>query len=314
MREVGRSPDGAPIHAISLANAELSVEVLTLGAGIWDVRLKGHDRNLTRRPADVATYFEGGVYDGLTVGPVANRIGGAQAILDGKTHHFDRTEHNANSLHSGNTGVHLQLWEVIDREETSVTMALALPDGMGGFPGNRALQLRYEVVSFATLRMEATATTDAPTWMNLANHAYWNLDGTEIWAGHRLQIAADNVLSLDDRLIPTGAQVAVEGTALDFREYHEVQPAAPPLDYNFCLGDARDDLRDVLWLEGSTGVRLTLATTEPGVQVFDNRPSYSALALEAQGWPDALNNPDFPSIRLDPGETYRQVTEWRLSK
>lgn len=95
----------------------------------------------------------------------------------------------------------------------------------------------------------------------------------------------------------------------------------PSLDHNFCLSRARGTLRDVLWLTGRGGLTLTLATTEPGVQVYDGRDAirplrsrYEGLALEPQFWPDALSHPDFPSVLLAPGQAWQQQTRWRFSR
>lgn len=312
MRQIGQAPDGTPIHAIPLAAGALRAEVMTLGAGLWDVRIAGRDYNLTRRPDDIAAYLRAPTFDGVIVGPVANRIGGARAALDGTTHQFEANEHGANTLHSGSTGVHGMVWSIAERSARSVTLTLDLPDGLGGFPGNRTVRATYSVGGPARLRLEITGTTDAPTWMNPANHAYWNLDGGETWAGHSLRVAAGRLQALDPDLIPTGGLIDVAGTEMDFRQPRAPAPGAPPLDHNFCLADARRDIAEALWLTGASGLAMTLATTEPGVQVYDGRPGYGALAIEAQGWPDAPNHAHFPSIRLDPGETYRQITEWRF--
>ena len=77
----------------------------------------------------------------------------------------------------------------------------------------------------------------------------------------------------------------------------------------------------MLWLTGRGGLTLTLATTEPGVQVYDGRDAirplrgrYEGLALEPQFWPDALSHPHFPSILLAPGQAWQQQTRWRFSR
>jgi aldose 1-epimerase len=38
-----------------------------------------------------------------------------------------------------------------------------------------------------------------------------------------------------------------------------------------------------------------------------------AVALEPQQFPDAPNRPEFGSLRLDPGQTYRNIIIWRFS-
>ncbi len=149
------------------------------------------------------------------------------------------------------------------------------------------------------MRLELTATTDRPTWMNLAQHSYWNLDGSPHWQGHSLRIAAEHWLPVDDRLLPTGEMRPVAGE-MDFRRPRLLQPGAPALDHNFCLAPARRALTEVAEVTGAQGLRMRIATTEPGLQVYDGRgavrpggPVYEGLALEPQGWPDAPNRPAF---------------------
>lgn len=321
MTPFGTLPDGRNVHALMLAAGDLTVRLLTLGATLHDVRLAGIDRNLTLAGDDPADYAGPLLYFGALVGPVANRITGASAEIAGQRHHFEANQTGNITLHSASQGTHARIWEVADHGPAHATLTLTLPDGEGGFPGNRRITARFTVTAPATLRMEVTGDTDAPTWMNFANHAYWNLDGTATWAGHTLRIAADRFTIVDDKLLPTGEARDVSGTGFDLRAGRVMVPGqGPDIDHNFCLSDARTALRDVLWLTGTSGVAMTLATTEPGVQVYDAartaRPGqalHEGFAIEAQGWPDAPNQPDFPSIALLPGFPVTQITEWRLT-
>jgi aldose 1-epimerase len=135
-----------------------------------------------------------------------------------------------------------------------------------------------------------------------------------------LRIAAEAVLPTDADFIPTGEILPVAGTPYDFRSAHAITPRRPALDNCFCLSRTQQPLRPVLWLTGRSGLTMEVATTEPGVQVYDGRGAlrpgqgaYEGLAIETQGWPDAPNRPGFPAIRLAPGQVLRQVTEWRFS-
>jgi aldose 1-epimerase len=167
------------------------------------------------------------------------------------------------------------------------------------------------------LRLDVTGTTDTTTLMNFANHSYWNLDGTDHYDGHRLWIAADHYLPTTPDDYPTGEIIAVDGTDMDFRHARTVSGGAPAFDNNFCLSDTDEPLRDVLRLTGQSGVGMTLATTCPGIQVYDGRNAqrpgrgyYEGLAIEAQHWPDAPNNRHFPSIKVTPDKPYQQTTSW----
>ena len=123
----------------------------------------------------------------------------------------------------------------------------------------------------------------------------------------------------DDR--PTGEIAPVQGSAMDFRQPRTPTPGTPPLDHCFCLSRAQAPLRDVLVLQGSSGLQMTVATTEPGVQVYDGRAArrpghgaYEAIAIETQGWSDAPSYPAFPPITLRPGTPSVQITEWRFAR
>ena len=173
----------------------------------------------------------------------------------------------------------------------------------------------------ANLILTIKGETDAPTLMNFASHSYWNLDGTDTWDGHRLRIAADAYLPTTPDFAPTGDVVGVEGTAMDFRQPRGIGVNSPPFDNNFCLSEGPVPLRDVLWLTGQSGVGMTVATDQAGVQVYDGRgPArpghrcYEGLAIEAQGWPDAPTHAHFPSIRVTPDLPYRQTTQFRFHR
>lgn len=327
--QFGKLRDGRTVDAITLSAGDLSITILTYGAILNDVRLRGLPYGLTLGSPEITTYEHGPMnYFGATVGPVANRIAEAQAELDGEPLQFDANE-GPTMLHGGEHGLHTELWSIASLTATSLTLTLTLPHGKGGFPGKRLLTARYTVTAPATLTLELTATTDAPTLMNLANHSYWNLDGTPTTDGHRLQVFADRYLPVDARMTPTEI-TAVAGTGFDLREGRVLSPSdAQRYDHNFCLSDTRGAMKPAAVLRGTSGIEMRMDTTEPGLQVFDAAPigsgnfpghrgvpeiGFCGVALEAQGWPDAPNRPEFPSVRLDPNETYRQETRWQFSK
>lgn len=321
MTAFGTLPDGRSVRALTLRAGDLTATVLTLGAILQDVRLAGVAHGLTLGSDRLSDYLGTMAWFGSLVGPVANRIAGAQAELGGRTHRFAANQAGRHALHSGPASVCFKLWDLLDHGPTHATLALDLPDGEGGFPGNRRVTARYGVAPPGSLRLDITTTTDAPSWVNFTHHGYWNLDGTPCWQGHALRIAADHWLPVDDDLIPTGEIRPVFGTEMDFRSPRTPAPGAPALDHNFCFSQERRDLTDVLWLTGASGVTMALATTEPGVQVYDGRAAvrpgkaaYEGLAIEAQGWPDAMHHPRFPQILLGAGDSVTQTTVWRFSR
>ena len=316
----GISASGVEVKRVTLTSGALTASVITKGATLQSVRLDGVGHDLTLG-SDLLSDYEGKMrHHGSLVAPVVNRLRDGKAAIGGKAYEFERNQGGIHTLHCGAAGTQHKVWDIVAADAESVTLGLTLPDGEGNFPGTRRVEARFSVAG-AALRLEVTATTDALTLFNAANHSYWNMDGSENWAGHGLQIAAGQYLPTTETFAPTGEIADVTGTGMDFRRGRKITQADTALDHNFCLSGGRQGLRDVLWLTGASGLTMTVATTEAGIQVYDGRAAmrpgrgvYEGLAIEAQNWPDAPNHGGFPSIELKPGETYQQITEWRFSK
>jgi aldose 1-epimerase len=311
----GKTKGGQPVHRIRLQAGQLTVHVLTWGAVLHDVRLSGHDRSLVLNAPEFAAYEAGMKFHGSVIGPVVNRIRNARAPVLGQMHQFEANQDARHLLHSGTAGTQVKNWQVLRQDAQSLALRVALPAGEGGFPGDRIITALYRIDAPAQLTLSLTATTSEPTLMNLAGHSYWNLGPADDLAGHRLQVYADRMLPTDMQGIPTGEIRDVTGTPYDFRQPRKVIAGQPPLDHNFCLSDRRGPLQDAARLTGPGGLTLRMQTTEPGLQVYDARhpaspkfSPYGGMALEAQGWPDAPNQPGFPNILLHPHQTYEQVT------
>ncbi len=178
------------------------------------------------------------------------------------------------------------------------------------------------------------STTDRPTPANICQHSYFNLDGREDALGHDIMIAADHVLVLDDKQVPTGELRAVSGTPFDLRDMGPMKRfdggAQILFDHNFCLSPERTDKRSVALVRSiHSGVAMEVRTTEPGVQLYaafklpqipvpglDGRHygPFAGFCLETQVWPDAINHANFPNAVLRPGEVLRQDTDYVFSK
>ena len=314
---------------IRLDNGILSVGLLRLGATLQELRLAGCSRSLTLGSPDPEAYLPGGSleYFGAVVGPVANRIFDATTVLDDERLNFAATAAGGHCLHGGDAGLHAKLWEVLSASATEVVLVTTAADGEGGFPGNRRFTARFALAG-ASLTLSLQTETDAPTLVNLANHSYWNLGPGPDIHDHTLQVLADRVLETDENAMATGRVLPVTGTRFDFRAPRRLGPG-DVVDHNFCLADLRGPLRTACVLAGPDGITMTVETTEPGLQVYDARhlprpgvPGHdgraygprAGLAIEAQVWPDAPNHPDFPSVRLDPGEVRQQVTRFSFAR
>ena len=315
----GETARGETVHRVVLRAGDLSVALLSHGARIQDVRLRGVPLTLG---TDALAPYEGAMSSvGGLIAPVAGRISGARAPLDGRMVELEAKD--GVTLHSGSGGTHKKVWRLGDAAGGRAVFSTSLPHGEAGFPGERRVAATFAVEAPGTLTLSVEATTDRPTWMNVANHSYWRLGGEGV-ADHRLSVAADRYLPAGRDGLPTGAVEPASGP-FDLRGGRTLD-AAFEYDHAFCLADARRPLTPAARLEGPAA-RMEMATTEPSLQVYagwklrdygvpdhDGRPfaPWRGLALEAQGWPDAPNHEGWPSIRLGPDETYRQTTRWRF--
>jgi aldose 1-epimerase len=323
MERFGTTRTGAAVQAIGLRSGALTARVLTLGAILQDLRLAG--RPLTLGAPDIAAYDGGPMaYFGAVIGPLAGRTRDATAHLGNGTVSLDAGDH-PHALHSGTAGLHRAVWQVADAETDRVRLVTRAAAGEGGLPGTRRFAATYTLEPEA-LRLTLEAETDAPTLVNLTHHGYWHLGGPPGLDGHRLWIAADRYLPIDAATLPTGEVRPVAGTRFDLREGRMLGPD-DVLDHCFCLAARERAPTDVARLEAPDGTALVLATGAPGLQVFTGdgaatpgHPGHGGaayaprpgLALEPQGWPDASNHPDFPTVRLDPGTAWRREIAWRV--
>ena len=325
IEKFGVTASGRGVHRLTLQDGPLAARVITFGSALQDVRLEGLQHSLTVGSPDISAYEGPLGHCGTIMGPVANRIAGARARIDGIEYRFEKNFLNAHTLHGGGGAFHKRVWELVDHSERHATLVLVAPDGEGGFPGTRRIEARFETTG-RTLSLTLTATTDAPTILNLANHSYWRLGKAPTTGGHVLQVHADRYLPGDPgTTIPTGEIADVAGTRFDCRDGHTLRDGADGLlDTNFCLSDARQSLREVARLTGPDAM-MVMATTEPGLQAFDGHildypdrrtndgfapVPYCGLALEAQFWPNAPHEPRFPDITFYPDQNWRQVTTW----
>lgn len=344
----GRLAGGEEVELITLATeGGVSASIMTYGAGIQALRVPGRDGEL----ADVALghaildpYVEQPQFIGSTVGRVANRIAGGRFIFGGREYRVP-VNNGPNSLHGGERGFDKVNWKVLgteERDRASVTLGYVSPDGDQGYPGTLTVTATYALGPDDALTVEYRAATDAPTLVNLSNHAYWNLagEGAEEGAmGQLLTIFADEYLPTDDSSIPTGEFRAVAGTPFDFREPRvigaRVRDAADEqirigrgYDHNMVIArDVATEPRLVARVEHpASGRVMEMLSNQPGLQFYsgnflDGSSSGKcgrfyrmgdAIALEPQMFPDTPNRPEFGSLRLDPGQTYRNVITWRF--
>ena len=344
----GTMPDGRPFHLFRLhdddAASGITVRVTNLGATITG--LDAPDRADTY--ADVLLGFDdparylanNAAYFGATIGPSANRVAGGRVEINGTCYQLLQNE-GENNLHTDPAhGLHAQLWAALP-DARGVTMACAVPDGAYGLPGNRQFLVRYEVEG-SVMRVRYRVTTDAPTFVNLTNHAYFNLagEGSGSVLSHELALRAHAYTPADAAHIPTGEIAPVAGTPFDFTkprtlgaridEQNEQLAFGGGYDHNVCVDGYEPDAADVrtaaVLTDPASGRTLTLATTLPGLQVYTgnfvgeqnakNGHDYhgrESLALEPQFYPATPSHPGFPQPVCTPAHPYEAVNEYRFS-
>jgi aldose 1-epimerase len=346
--EYGRLPGGEAVEAITLSSPSgISVRILTYGAAIQSVIVPDRDGRMADVALGYATlegYLAGVEYFGCIVGRVANRIAGGRFTLDGRGYQVP-VNNGPNALHGGPRGFDKMNWERVETSDglaPSVTLRLVSPDGDQGFPATLETQATYRLDA-DQLMIEYIATTDRATVVNLSNHAYWNLAGegsAESAMGHLLSIPAEHFHPTDATAIPTGEFRPVAGTPFDFREPTPVGARVRDgedeqirfgrgYDHNWALARAPSAEPRLLARveEPRCGRVLEVLSNQPGLQFYSGNfldgtvrgksgklyRQGDAIVLEPQMPPDTPNRPEFGSIRLDPGEIYRNLIIFRFS-
>lgn len=337
----GTTADGRFVEAYTIRNGKgMEMVVLTYGGIIQSLRAPdrtGAFDDIVMGFDTLAEYEAHSPYFGSLIGRVGNRIAGGAFTLDGRTYTLARNN-GPNHLHGGVKGWDKLIWAADpfqDATGAGVLLTLTSPDGDEGYPGTVTAHVRYTLTPDNRLIVDYHATTDKPTIINLTQHSYFNLGGakTPDILGHELLINADRFTPVDATLIPTGVLAPVEGTPFDFRvptaigaridADHEQIAHGPGYDHNFVLTRAGDGLELAATVyEPVTGRTLEIRTTEPGLQFYAGNfldgsftgkggrayPRRSGFCLETQHFPDAPNQPAFPSIELRPDGEYRSQT------
>lgn len=292
---------------------------------------------------DVAGYVKNNPYFGSTVGRYGNRIGKAKFSLDGKEYTL-AANNGENSLHGGVKGFDKVVWdakEVKADNAVGVELKYLSKDMEEGFPGNLSVTVTYWLTNDNEFKLDYLATTDKATVVNLTHHSYFNLagEGSGDILGHELMMNADKYTPVDVGLIPTGELPAVEGTPMDFKKPTAVGARIDAdfeqlkfgkgYDHNWVLNQKKPGemtLAATVY-EPKSGRFMEVMTTEPGLQFYTGNfldgsiigksgKAYAfrnALCLETQHFPDSPNKPDFPSVVLQPGETYKTTTIYKFS-
>lgn len=347
--ELGKLADGRTVETITLANeAGVKARIISYGATLQSLEapdrtgaladiILGHD--------DLAGYVEKPNYFGVTVGRYANRIAGGRFALDGRSYQLP-LNNGVNSLHGGTLGFDKHLWTIASVKSgstASVTLTLTSPAGDQGYPGTLDVTVTYSLDEAGALTIDFGAKTDAPTIVNMTNHALFNLAGDGSARGildHKLTVAAQRYTPVNDALIPTGELKPVRGSVFDFTRGRVISDgirdgrdpqivAGRGYDHNFVLdkGVTAQPKLAARLEDPASGRVLEVLTTEPGVQVYTGNfldgtivgkrgrlyRMGDGIALEPQKFPDTPNRPAFGSARVDPGKPYHHRMIYRVS-
>ena len=334
----GQLPDGTAVDLYTLTNANgLVAKITNYGTIVTELHVpdrKGRVGDIALGFDELGPYLKRHPYFGCTVGRVANRISKARFTLDGKTYSL-AANNGPNHLHGGLKGFDKVVWKAEPQPGAAVKFTYTSPDGEEGYPGTLAVAVIMTLTDANELSLDYTATTDKPTPVNLTNHSYFNLAGEGVVLDYEIMIPAEYYTPSDDALIPTGEIKPVKDTPMDFTAPRPIgsrfaQLTKTPIGYdtNYVLKahDKGMALAARVY-EPASGRVMEVHTTEPAIQFYTSNfldgsltgkrgvgyRQYAALCLEAQHFPDAVNQPGFPSIILRPGQTYRQTTVHKFS-
>jgi aldose 1-epimerase len=348
VQSFGKLPDGKEANVYTLTNKNgLRARVTDFGATLVSLEVPDKDGKL----GDITLGFDNAAsylapenpYFGATVGRFGNRIKDGKFELDGKTHTLATNNEPGGvpcHLHGGKTGYNRVLWTANpDEAANAIILTYVSKDGEEGYPGALTVNVSYALTDDNVLIWKATATTDAPTVLNLVHHSYWNLSGDPSTSinDHLLTLDADHYLPTDKGLIPTGELAPVAGTPMDFMK---PTPIGERVEAGFEALKLAGGYDHCWVLKAGTGVRqaarledpksgrvLEISTNQPAIQFYGGNfldgkvagrggvkyAHRTGLCLETEGFPDAPNKKAFPSAVLRPGETYQHVMIHKFS-
>lgn len=331
-RLFGRDGDRV-VEEVVLESADAAVAILSYGATVRDWRVDGPQGSVpvVLGFPRIEDYLHHARAHGAICGRVANRTAGGRFRLDGRTYQLTLND-GEHHLHGGAVGLQRRIWTMeVDSATETVALSYASPDGEEGYPGAVAFTVTYRLDG-PRLVCEMSGRPDRPTPVSLAQHSYYNLGGGGDVRDHVLWIDAPEFTPVRLDLIPEGVIRPVGDTRLDFTEARslaEADPQAEGYDHNLVLREGRDPGQPAARVScPRTGLGLSLFTDEPGLQIYDSAGvtlpvpghdgirygSFAGLCLEAQHFPDSLNNPDWPSIIRTPEDPYAQTLAVEITR
>jgi aldose 1-epimerase len=337
----GQTTDGQEVFLYTLTSSKgFRARITNFGATLVSLHVPDRDGSLGDVVLGFDTlegYIHQTAYLGSTVGRYGNRIAKGKFTLDG-TEYTLATNNGPNHLHGGLKGFDKMVWEtqeaVAAEDEAWVKMTYLSPDGEEGYPGNLRCTVTYTLTNADELRISYEAETDKKTVLNLTNHSYWNLagQGSGNILSHELMVNAEKFTLIDQELIPNGVIASVHDMPLDFTRPRTIgsrlRQTAGGFDHNYVLSGAVGEMKLCAQVrDPGSGRVMEIHTTEPGVQLYTGNfldgsivgkggaqyDKHAAFCLETQHYPDSPNKPQFPSVVLEPGQTFTSQTVHKFS-
>jgi aldose 1-epimerase len=330
------TPDGQQITLYTLTNDHnISVKIINFGATVISIETPDKDGKIGNiliaynKPEE---YLDNIYYLGATVGRVCNRIKNAKFQLGGRQVNVDANLDRKHIIHGGKEGFSHKVWKaniIRDSIQPVLSMSYISPDGEAGFPGELQTTVLFTLNNKNELITEYKAHTSKETVINLTNHAYFNLEGSDTISNHEIKVNASTFLPMTPNGFPTGKIEEVDGTAFDLREFkkfenlHDYEEEQIKLfegyDHNLIVDESKDDFVAEV-KELNSGRVLKVYSTEPGVQLytansiheepteFTSFKQHCAFCLETQHFPNTPNVGYFPSIVIKPGDKFKSKT------
>ncbi|MBQ7718038.1 MAG: galactose mutarotase [Clostridia bacterium] len=340
-KEFGTTKDGRRVTAFELQNGNgMSARILDYGCTVQSITVpdkSGTPVDVVLGYDDILSYENGSCYYGATIGRFANRIKNARFVLDGVEYRLPDKNDEGNHIH----GVFTKRVFDASFDNGCLVLNYFSPDMEEGFPGNLSVEIRYKLCDDNALEILYTATTDAPTVLNLSNHSYFNLNGHDgsTVLDHKLWLNCSNYTEYDEVFAQTGRIISVTDTPLDFRKeqligarFDDDYPqfrVCTGYDHNMIIDGKAGEYKPIGKAKSEkTGIYLEAFTTEPAIQFYSGNfihfdpvkfgkygiryPKNGGLCMEAQHYPDSVNHPHFPTTVLRPEEVYTQKTVYRF--
>lgn len=341
----GKTKDNKKVDLYSFKNENgMQVDIINYGGIITSLKVpdkNGETKDIVLGYNKLEDYINENPYFGSIIGRYGNRIAKGKFNLNGNQYTL-ATNNDENHLHGGNIGFDKVIWEAetkINSNSSSLILKYLSRDMEEGYPGNLYTTVTYKITNDNSVEIKYEAQTDKTTVINLTQHSYFNLSGdfNQSILNHKVKINANQFLPVNKSLIPTGNKLNVSMTPFDFRNYKEIKKDINADDLQLNYGNGYDhcwvlnDYKNGYRLVASafheeSGRLMEVYSDQPGLQFYTGNfldgslPQKeegfynfrSGFCMETQHFPNSPNQPDFPSVTLNPNEKYNSKTTYKF--